>query len=51
MDEMNVFIISEMDKLFSKELIEQSEITVLDKKVKEFQINLLLKNKMDKNKI
>ena len=51
MDEMNVFIISEMDKLFSKELIEQSEITVLDKKVKEFQINLLLKNKMEKNKI
>jgi hypothetical protein len=34
-DELNVYIESEMEKLFQKEVIEQSEITVIDKKIKE----------------
>ena len=35
LDELNVYIESEMEKLFQKEVIEQSEITVIDKKIKE----------------
>ena len=35
-----------MEKLFQKDVIEQSEISLIDKKIKEYQISILLRNKM-----